>query len=405
MLAAVVLAVAGGLLCRHLGAKGLATAQLLGQFGQLWLNALRMPLVPLVFCLMTAGVAGIASSAAAGKVARIAVTTFLLLLVLGSVLGVLITVGLTTLWPVAPLHSVPVVASTVAAPPSLLAEFISMVPVNPVASAAEAAMAPLIVFAAIFGIAIVRIQSVWTRLLLDVLNAISAAMLVIIGWVLRIAPLGIFCLLLATVSTVGSQHAAQGLLQYLILAALVPAIGILLMETSGLFSGVGRSNFARAAIPAQTLAATTQSSAACLPALLEAAATLRIPPEIVSAIVPLAVTTFRFGNVMTAMTVGLVGANLFGIHPTPAQIAAAAGIGILTNIGSVGVPGAAVLLAAWGPVFLALGAPLEALTILIAIIAVPDIMITTCNVTADLTATAVIATLLRKRKHAVIIPS
>jgi proton glutamate symport protein len=151
------------------------------------------------------------------------------------------------------------------------------------------------------------------------------------------------------------------------------------------------ARFTRAAIPPQTLAATTQSSAACLPALLEAASALRLPPSLVSAILPLAVTTFRFGNVIAGIATGLVGARLFGIHPTAVQIAQAIAIGILTNIGSVGVPGAAVLLAAWGPIYLALGAPLEALTLYLTVITLPDICITTCNVTADLSATALIA--------------
>jgi Na+/H+-dicarboxylate symporter len=124
---------------------------------------------------------------------------------------------------------------------------------------------------------------------------------------------------------------------------------------------------------------------------------LRLQPEIVSAIIPLAVATFRLGNVVAGVSTGLIGAALFGIHPSLVQIVAAVGIGVLTNIGSVGVPGAAVVFAAWGPIYLTLGVPLEALTLYIAVITVPDIFITTTNVTGDLAATSLIATLLRKR--------
>jgi proton glutamate symport protein len=396
LLIALACAIAGGLLARRFGPHGMQTAQVVGQFGQLWLNALRMTLVPLVFCLMTTGVASIARTAAGGTVARIAIAVFLALLVLGSILGTLTALGLTALWPVAVLHAVSTDAAA-ATPPSLLAEFVSLVPTNPIAAAAEAAMAPLIVFATIFGAAIVRIQAAWTTLLLDVLNAIASAMLVIVGWVLRLAPFGIFCLLFATVATVGSE-AARGLLQYAVPSSVVPLFGILIAESVGLLSGVGPTRFFRAAIPPQTLAATTQSSTACLPALLEAATALRLPQPIVGAIMPLAVATFRFGNVFAAVATGLLGANLFGIYPTSTQVIAAIAIGILTNIGSVGVPGAAVLLAAWGPIYLALGAPLEALTLYIAVITVPDILITTCNVTGDLAATSLIATLVSRRR-------
>ncbi len=388
LLAALVFSVGAGLLARRMGWLGGAAA--VGQLGQLWLNGLRMTLVPLVFCLMTAGVADIARTAAGGRVARIAVTVFLALLVLGSVLGALTMLGLTKLWPVVALQAAPLASGV--APPSLLGEFVALVPANPVAAAAEAAMAPLIVFAAVFGAAIARIQASWTELLLEVLNAISAALLVVVGWVLKLAPAGIFCLLVATVATVGSDG-AKGLLQYAVLTSIVPAVGIVVAQIVGLFSGVGPLRFARAAAAPQTLAATTQSSSACLPALLEAAQGLGLPPAILAAIMPLAVTTFRFGNVFTAVATGIVGANLFGVHPNVAQIVTALALGILTNIGSVGVPGAAVLLAAWGPIFLALGAPLEALTLYIAIITVPDMLITVANVTADLAATSLIAKL------------
>ncbi len=386
LLAALVLGIGAGLLARRLGWLGGAAA--IGQIGQLWLNGLRMTLVPLVFCLMTAGVAEIARTAAGGKVARVAVAVFLALLLIGSVLGVVTVLGLMRIWPVAALRVAPAIAGAV--PPSLLAEIVALVPANPVAAAAEGAMAPLIVFAAVFGAALARVAEEPAALVLGVLKAISAALLVVVGWVLWLAPAGIFCLLVATVATVGSDG-AKGLLQYAVLTSIVPGVGIVVAQLLGLASGAGPFRFTRAAATPQTLALTTQSSSACLPALLEAAAGLGLPPAIVSAMMPLAVTTFRFGNVFTAVAVGLVGANLFGVHPAPGRIVAALLLGILTNIGSVGVPGAAVLLAAWGPIFLALGAPLEALTLYIAIITVPDMLITIANVTADLAATSLIA--------------
>jgi Na+/H+-dicarboxylate symporter len=378
------------MLARHFGARGISTAQTLGQFGQMWLSALRMTLIPLVFCLMTAGIASIAKTASGGAVARTALVVFLLLLLAGSVLGVFTALGLMALWTPVPLHN----ATTAATPalPSLLGEFVSLVPTNPIASAAEGLIAPLVIFAAFFGAAIARIQAAWTILLLDILNAIAAALLVIVAWVLSVAPLGIFFLLLATTASVGSD-AATGVLQYAVLSALVPAVGILIAQIVGCLSGVGPARFSRAVLPPQTLAATTQSSTACLPILLEAAANLRLPSAFVGAMMPLAVATFRFGNVFAAVATGLVGARLFGIHPSASQIVAAIGIGVLTNIGSVGVPGAAVLMAAWGPIYLALGTPIEALTLYIAIITLPDICITVCNVTADLAATALIARL------------
>lgn len=394
LLAALGLGVAAGLLLRRLGPHAISAAHTVGQLGQLWLNALRMTLIPLVFCLMTVGVARIAQTASGGRVVRIAISVFLGLLLVGSIIGAIAALGLMALWPVAQMHATAPSAST--APPSLLASFIGFVPSNPIASAAEGAVAPLIVFAAFLGVAIARIKSEWSTLLLNVFNGLAAAMLLIIECVLRVAPAGIFFLLLDTIASVGS-NAAKGLLQYGVLASLVPAVGLIVAESIGLTSGVGAINFARAALAPQTLAATTLSSSACLPPLLEAGAELRLQPEVVSAIIPLAVATFRLGNVVAGVSTGLIGAALFGIHPSVGQIVAAVGIGVLTNVGSVGVPGAAVVFAAWAPIYLTLGVPLEALTLYIAVITVPDIFITTTNVTGDLAATSLISTLLRKR--------
>jgi len=131
---------------------------------------------------------------------------------------------------------------------------------------------------------------------------------------------------------------------------------------------------------------------ACLPALVKAARDdLGLPPAFVGALMPMAVTVFRFGNVVGGVSAGLIGARLFGIEPTLTQIIVAICIGVLTNVGVMGLPGPAVLLASYGPIFVALGAPLEALTLLVAVDTLPDILDTTSNVTADLAVTALVS--------------
>ncbi len=130
---------------------------------------------------------------------------------------------------------------------------------------------------------------------------------------------------------------------------------------------------------------------ACLPALVKAAQEdLGLPPALVGVLMPMAVTVFRFGNVVGGVSAGLIGARLFGIDPGLPQIILAICVGVLTNIGVMGLPGPAVLLASYGPIFIALGAPIEALFLLLAVDTLPDILDTTANVTADLAVTAII---------------
>jgi len=396
ILLALVAGLISGIALRVFIGHDTAVAGFLQPVGELWLNALRMTLVPLVFCLMTAGVASLADTAAgSGKQVGIAVAVFLTLLVAASVVGAGTAEALMTVWPVKPIdvalaaHS----AAGTATPPNFVSVLVGLIPLNPVAAAAEAAMAPLIVFAAIFGIAISRLPSASRRLLVDFFKASADAMLIIVNWVLSAAPIGIFILTLEAAANVG-VGLALGLVQYVLLLSTVLAVGLICATLIGLSSG-RPTRFLRAALGPQALAASTQSSMACLPSLMQAAETLELPGPFVATIMPLAVTTFRFGNVFGGVAAGLIGAHLFGIHPGISLIVLAIAIGVLTNVGVLGLPGQAVLFAAYGPIFAALGTPIEALTLLIAVFTLPDILDTTCNVTADLAATVLIARLAR----------
>lgn len=386
--------VASGLVLRMTGQASLA--EVLAPIGTLWLNALRMTLVPLVFCLMTTGVASVANAAGGGRLIGVTVAMFLALLALAAALGGLAGVGLAAAWPLHPVGAALTaagVAATTAPKIDIVSQVIGLIPLNPIAAAAEAAMTPLIVFAAILGAAVTRLPQAQRALLVDVLKAAGDAMLVIVDWVLRAAPAGVFVLALGAVAKAGLDMAA-GLLQYVLMLTIVLGLGLLTTLAIGMMSGVGPMRFLRAAAGPLALAASTQSSMACLPALVKAADQyLELPPAAASTILPLATTVFRFGNVFGVVAAGLFGAHLFGIYPTAPQIALAAGLAILTNIGVMGLPGAAVLLAAYGPVFMALGTPMEALTLIIAVFTLPDIVDTSANVTGQLAATALITRL------------
>ena len=382
--------VAAGLVLRVTGQPGVADA--LAPIGTLWLNALRMTLVPLVFCLMTTGVASVANAAGGGRLIGVTIGAFVALLALAAAAGSLVGVGLAAIWPLNPVGAALTTGAKAAAPQSIdvVAQVVGLIPLNPIAAAAEAAMTPLIVFAAILGAAITRLPEAQRALLVDVLKAAGDAMLVIVDWVLRLAPIGIFVLALGAVAKAGLDMAAS-LLQCVLMLTAVLVVGLLTTLALGMFSGVGPLRFLRAAAGPLALAASTQSSMACLPALVKAAEQdLELPPAAASTILPLASTVFRFGNVFGVVSAGLFGAMLFGAHPSGGQIALAAALAVLTNIGVMGLPGAAVLLAAYGPVFMTLGAPMEALTLLIAVFTLPDIVDTSANVTGQLAATALI---------------
>jgi Na+/H+-dicarboxylate symporter len=212
-----------------------------------------------------------------------------------------------------------------------------------------------------------------------------------VTWVLAIAPVGVFVLALNIALNTGLQTAGV-LFQAMLVMVLAPTAGIAFAYlVARIGGGVSFVRFARAAIGPQAVAAGTTSSMATLPALIEAAEKkLDVPPALAGSVLPLAVSTFRFGNVLIVMCLAIFAAHAVGHDPTLVELTAAGVAAILTNIGIPGLPAIAVLYAADAPAFQAMGAPLELLPLLIAISAPSDIMDTVCNVTADLAATTVV---------------
>lgn len=383
-----------GLIARTQAIPGLLSfAEAIGTAGQFWLNALQMTLVPLIFCLMAGGVGSLVRQASAGRMIMVTIGLFAALSLSAAIAGALLSGGLLALWTPATIgvglasHW----ANDAPATPGFAAQIMALIPVNPVAAAAQAAWLPLIVFASIFGAAVARIAE-GGDMLFGLLKAIADALLLIVEWVLRLAPAGVFMLACGAAVHVGAGLAAA-LAQYVLMLSLALAGALMMAMTIGMLgAGTSPRAFLRAASGPLAIAASTQSSMASLPALLKAAhQDLRLPPGIVGAVTPLAVSTFRFGNVFGSLSAGLIGGALCGIHPDAAHILMACAIGVLTNVGVIGLPGPAVLFAAYGPVFAALGTPLEMVALLIPVFTLPDILDTSANVTADLAVTAIVA--------------
>jgi proton glutamate symport protein len=285
--------------------------------GQLWLHALQMTIVPLIFCLMANGIGAVTRMAGTGRVITLTIVLLIALLLLASTTGVLISYALMAVWPVAASGRIFLEGvNALPAAPSIIEQLLDFIPLNPVAAAAQSAMTPLIVFAAIFGAAATRIAADASEALFRTLNAVAETMLVIVRWVLSIAPFGVFFLALDAVLHVGLGFAAS-LAQLVLMLSAALAAGLLIITLVGSWgSGLGIPRFARAAFAPRAVAASTQSSVACLPALIRAAEhDLEVPSSLVAAVMPLAVSTFRFGNVLGGIVSGLIGAYLCGIHP------------------------------------------------------------------------------------------
>ena len=364
--------------------------------GGLWLNALRMTIVPLVVSLLVTGIAASAAAARASRLATRALVLFVALLWISAIAAALLTPLLLNLFPL-PVESAQALRSALSSAAAVgeapsFADFISsIVPSNVVAAAAEDAILPLILFTMIFAFAIVRLPEEPRERLILFFQAIADTMLIVIGWVLWIAPIGVFALAYVVGARAGGG-AFGALLHYVLIVTAVGALIWLAAWPVALIGGrVPLGRFTRAIAPSQAVAVSTQSSLATLPAMLRAAERIGVPVAASGVTLPMAVAVFRATGPAMNLAVAIYIAYWFGYELTAAQIAIGIAAAATTTMGAVGIPGQASFVTSIAPICIAMGLPIEPLALLIAVEVLPDIMRTVGNVSMDVAASATAA--------------
>lgn len=384
-------------------AAGLALGALLGgtrlegplveateTIGGLWLRALQMTIIPLVAALLVTGISRMVETARAGAMARRTLAFIFGVLALGTLFAAIATPLLLDAFPIpASAGRALAVSPGEAQVVPGVAEFIrSLVAPNLVSAAAENAMLPLVLFFALFGVAVAKLPEGERSLMAGFFAALGNAMLTIVGWILWLAPAGVFALAIGVAARAGTG-AFLALGHYILVVASMGLV--VLIAAYPLAVLAGRRNpaaFARAVLPAQAVAISTQSSLASLPAMLAACRQLGVRETSADFVLPLAVAIFRATSPAMNLAVAIYVAKLTGVPLTPATIAAGAAVALVTTIGSVSLPGTISFVASVGPIALAMGVPIGPLALLVAVEMLPDIMCTVGNVTMDVAVTA-----------------
>jgi proton glutamate symport protein len=397
ILVALILGLSLGLLNARLGASwiepSISGATIVGS---LWLNALQMTIVPLVVSLLVTGIAATAKAARASKVAGRALVLFIVLLWISAGIAAILTPLLLELWPLqreaaGALQSATGSSAPIGAVPSLVDFFRSIVPTNPVAAAANDAFLPLILFTLVFSFALTRIPEGPRDQLIGFFRGISDVMLVMIGWILWLAPIGVVALAYAVGARAGTA-AFGALVHYVVVVSLVGIVIWALAYPLALIGArTGLGAFAKAVAPSQAVAISTQSSLASLPAMLRGTERLDVPVALSGVVLPMAVAIFRVTGPAMNLAVAFYVAHLFGIELGPGAIAAGVAAAATTTLGAVSLPGQVSFITSIAPICIVMGIPIEPLALLIAVETIPDIFRTLGNVTMDVAATATVA--------------
>lgn len=374
-----------------LGAPALVN-DIAGLVGGLWLRALQMTIIPLVAALLVLGLVQMILAARVGTVARRMIAIMVVVQLAGGAFTSIAMPPLLRAFPVPEGASAFLAQGSgdVGEVPDVLDFFTSLVSPNIIAAAAETAMLPLTIFFVMFAVAITRLPEDQGERLLGFFHALGNVMLLIIGRVLAAAPVGVFGLAYGVgVQSGGGAFAALG--HYVLTVTLMGTFVFLLAYVIAAVQGrTGLLNFAKAVLPAQAVALSTQSSLASLPAMLDSARRLSLRASTAEFVLPLAVVIFRATSSCMNLAVVYYIAALAGVEVPPAIVIAGILIASVISLSAVSLPGSISFVVSIGPIALAMGVPIEPLALLVAVEMLPDLMRTLGNVTANVAVTSAV---------------
>jgi proton glutamate symport protein len=373
--------------------------------GTIFINLIRVTVIPLVAAMLIASVGSLASSGALGRAGARAALIAFVMLAMTTMATVLIatpvlariqidqTAALALRGPVIGRAEGSIApAGTPIAPPGTPAIgqwFVDLVAPNVIKAAADGAMLPIIVFAVLFGVALAGVSAERRDAVLRVTQGVADAMQRLVSGILELAPIGVFALAVPLASKLGLSAAGAVIAYVVLVVALTVAAAVVLLYPVGIVAGgMSPRAFVSFCAPAQAVAFASRSSLAALPAMVESGERANLPPVVARFVLPLAASVFRVGAAV-AMPVGVLFlARLYGTTLSPAQLASVVFTVILSSFAVPGVPGGSII--AMVPVLAAVNLPIDGIGILLAVDTIPDMFRTTANVTGSLTLAAVL---------------
>jgi len=363
--------------------------------GQIWVTAIRLTVIPLIVTLTLAAIVGGAGTGSVGAVGARALLLFLVLLVGAGIVALIVTAPAVALFPVdadsaASLRAgsapAPEVEATVAIGDSVK----NLLPTNLFQAAAKGEILAILLFTVFFGLACTRLAPDRRLALGALFQGLADAMLVVVGWILRALPLGVFALCLDFAYRSGVRATGVIAFYIVLVSGVLLAATLSLYPIAAIFGRVSVVRFARAVAPAQLVAVSTRSSLASLPALVRGARRhLSLPPTATGLVLPFCVTALKLDFGVAPVVVLLFLAHLFHLPLSLGQIASFFLIHLILSFSAAGIPSMGSMRSL--PAYLAVGIPIEAILILNAVETIPDIFKTLLNVTGDMSAAVILS--------------
>ncbi|HWK54027.1 MAG TPA: dicarboxylate/amino acid:cation symporter [Hyphomicrobiales bacterium] len=405
ILIAIGLAAVAGWLSGPDGALGpLVFSEAYDFVGTLFLNGLKMVIVPLIAASIISSIASIGSSEDLGRLGVKTISyymaTSLVAILVGLVFVNVVQPGLRNGEPVGALLNLDMnsdaIAGTIAnaegrGAADILGIFMDMVPTNVVQAAADNQMLALIFFSLLFGYFMTRIPARQGEVLILFWQGVSETMMKVTMWVMKFAPIGVFGLVADTVANTGFAALMPMLwFFFTVLFALMFHLFVVLGLLVRIGGKVGPIKHLKAMLPGLLTAFSTASSSASLPVNMECMQkNVGVSERISSFVQPLGATINMDGTALYECAAALFLAQAYGLHLSLGTQFTVVFIALLTSIGVAGIPAAS--LVAIAVILTAIGLPVEAIGLLLVTDRVLDMVRTSINVYSDACCATVIA--------------
>ena len=360
----------------------LAIAKGSAPFGALFMNAIRMVVIPLIVSVIFTSIAKLGDPRKLGRIGGLTIAYYWITLIPAIAIGMAtMKVGLRF---ASEVEMPQTEATTIPELQSIVDFLVSLVPANPFAAASSGAILPLIVFTALVAAATGTLAKERRERLINLADDVSEALIKLVWWILYTAPIGVFGLAAPVTAQLGWD-----LVQSLAIFIVCVFIGLLIflsVVTLPMVWFVGRispGQYLRGTIGAVSVAASTTSTAAAIPVSLEETTkNLKVSPTIADLLIPLGASMHRPGSALFQGAAIVFLAYLFDI-PIPATAIGAAMLAtFLVSLTVAPVPSSSVVTMA--PALDAVGVPVSGLAIVLGIDRIPDMMRTAVNVLAQI---------------------
>ena len=357
-------------------------------FGTIFMNAIRMVVLPLIATIIFTSIARLGDPRKLGRIGGMTIAYYWITLIPAIAIGMAtMKVGLQF---ASEIEMPQAAATTIPQLQSIVDFLVSLVPANPFAAASEGTILPLIVFTALVAAATGTLAEDRRERLIGIADDLSEALIKLVWWILYTAPIGVFGLVAPVTAELGwNIIQSLGIFIICVFIGLIIFLALVTLPLVWFIGGISPNRYLRGTIGAVSVAASTTSTAAAIPVTLdETINKLKVAPTVADLLVPLGASMHRPGSALFQGAAIVFLAYLYDVPIPLAAVGAAMLATFLVSLTVAPVPSSGVITMA--PALDAIGVPVAGLAIILGIDRIPDMMRSAVNVLGQVSAAVLV---------------